>query len=160
MRFFHFILATITSILFGVAFYFVLVEHDLLMHFYFGLIGTVACLATHCWVFFYFIGTGEGIRDGVLSYQLDQISIKRTKKFKGKTFPFAFFSMIFMIVAAILGGALRFKEVHAWWHLGFVYFAIAFNLFTFYQEQRVIKENQELMVQLNQQIGATEPETT
>ena len=42
-----------------------------------GLIASVVALVAHTWVFFYFIGTGEGIREGVLEYGLDPHSIKR-----------------------------------------------------------------------------------
>lgn len=152
MHIFFLILCLIIISLWSTSVYFVSIHVDLLMHFYFGLIATIACLLTHTWVFFYFIGTGEGIREGVLAYKLDLPAIKRTKKFKAKTFPFALFSMIFMIVTAILGGALRFQKVSYFWHLGFVIFAFLFNLFSFWQEFRVIQENRRLMQGLNRQI--------
>ena len=127
---------------------------DPLMHFYFGLIGTVACLLTHCWVFFYFIGTGQGIREGVLAHNLDHHNIKLTKKFKGKTFPFALFSMIFMIVASTTGSGARFQSLSSVTHSVWVGIAIAFNLFTFWQEYRVIQQNRQLMQKLNTQVGS------
>lgn len=124
----------------------------LLLHFYFGLVATVAALITHVWVFFYFIGTGEGIREGVITHHMDEAIIKRTKKFKAKTFPFALFSMIFLITAAVMGGALRFEKISPWLHQLFVWAGIAFNLFSFYQEYRIIQENRNLMNELNAQI--------
>ena len=60
--------------------------------------------------------------------------------------------MIFLIVASILGGALRFGKADSGWHIGFVLFAFAFNIFTFYQEAKVLKENEDLMQGLNQKI--------
>lgn len=152
MRIFHLLLSVITTGLILITFYFIWITPDFLYHAFFGLIATIAALITHCWIFFYFIGTGEGIREGIQSYHLDQSAIKRTKKFKGKTFPFALFSMIFLIVASILGGALRFGKADAAWHIGFVLFAFAFNIFTFFQEAKVLKENEELMQSLNQKI--------
>lgn len=149
MHIFFLMLAAITASLIAITIQFVVGQHDLLMHFFSGLIATVSALITHCWVFFYFIGTGEGIRDGVLAHDLDMKAIKASKKFKAKTFPFALFSMIFMITAAIMGGALRFKRVDHTWHNGFVILAIAFNLFTFAQEFKIIRENRKLMKELN-----------
>lgn len=149
-----FIFLTLVCIsLFGTTAYFVMIEPIPHYHAYFGLIATVAVLITHCWVFFYFIGTGEGIREGVIEHKLDPAHIKATKKFKAKTFPFALFSMVFMIVTTILGAGIQVKQVEPVWHKGFMYFALLFNFFTFYQEQRIIKANQILMAQLNAQIG-------
>lgn len=152
MHIFFIFLASITVGLWIPTFYFLYVEVDQLMHFYFGLISTVSCLLTHTWVFFYFIGTGQGIREGILEYSLDRSPIKITKKFKGKTFPFAFFSMVFMIVAAILGAGTRMQEVSKTTHMAFVYLGIAFNFFTFRQEYRVIQKNRKLMDDLNELI--------
>jgi hypothetical protein len=155
MHIFLLLLATITTTLLGTALYFTAV--DRLFHFYFGLIATVAALLTHTWVFFYFIGTGEGIREGVLAHKLETDAIRLTKKFKGRTFPFALFSMIFLIVTSILGGALRFGKVAPAWHWGMATLAILFNFFTFRQEYRVIQENRALMTKLNAEIDAKIP---
>ncbi|MCP5464458.1 MAG: hypothetical protein H7A33_05475 [Deltaproteobacteria bacterium] len=159
MALFHLLLSFITVFFASTAFYFVWFAPDLLYHFYFGLVATIAALVTHCWVFFYFIGTGEGIREGILENNLDASPIKLTKKFKGMTFPFALFSMIFLIVASILGGALRFHRVSIYWHLGFVYFGLAFNLFSFWQENRVIRRNAKLMDELNAKVDAQEEQS-
>jgi len=143
----------ITLCLWGTAFYYAYVDFDLLMHFYFGLISTISVLITHCWVFFYFIGTGQGIREGVLENNLDRQAIKVSGKFKGMTFPFALFSMLFMITTSIMGGALRFQKVTPTTHMVFVYITVLFNFFSFYQEYRVIRRNQRLMAELNSQIS-------
>lgn len=154
MHVFFVLLASITSALLATSLYFTHI--DKLFHFYFGLIATVSSLLTHVWVFFYFIGTGEGIREGVLANKLSPDAIKRTKKFKAKTFPFALFSMIFLITTSILGGATRFQRVSPAWHWGFAAFSILFNLFSFWQEYRIIQENRHLMEDLNQQIDKHE----
>lgn len=153
MHLFFLALALTTTLLFGLSFYSAFVLTDPLLHFYFGLIATISCLLTHCWVFFYFIGTGQGIREGVLEHDLDLAAIKRTKKFKGKTFPFALFSMIFMIVASYLGGGVRFGNYSKTTHLVVVGIGVAFNLFAFFQEYRVIQENRKLMESLNKKIA-------
>lgn len=151
MHIFFLFLATLTLSLFGTSVYFAW-QNNFTLHAFFGLITTLSCLITHCWVFFYFIGTGEGIREGILDNKLDLAAIKRTKKFKAKTFPFALFSMIFMIVATILGAGAQVGKVSAGWHKGLVYFALLFNLFSFFQEFKIIKDNRELMENLNKQI--------
>lgn len=132
------------------AFYFVLGPQDFLPHFYTGLMATVSTLITHCWVFFYFIGTGEGIREGIRENNLDKSAIKATKKFKAGTFPFALFAMIFMMAATIFGTGVQVGKFAALWHTGFIYFALLFNLFTFYQEFKMIQRNRCLMRELNE----------
>lgn len=156
MRIFFLILAGLTTALWGVTLYMVYASSDPIMHFYFGLISTIFCLGTHCWVFFYFIGTGQGIREGVLAHGLDRAAIKRTKRFKGMTFPFALFSMIFMIVASILGSGVRFGSVSGLTHIIVVYLGIAFNFFAFWQEHRTIKLNETLMAKLNSEIESAQ----
>lgn len=154
MHIFFVALATISASFWSLTLALAIWGPDPLLHFYFGLIGTVVCLLTHCWVFFYFIGTGQGIREGVLAHNLDPHNIKLTKKFKGKTFPFALFSMIFMIVATTTGGGVRFHSVSPVTHVVWVGIAIAFNLFAFWQEYKVIQQNRQLMQKLNTQVGS------
>ena len=151
MHIFFLFLVTLTLSLFGTAVYFA-VENNFALHAFFGLITTFACLITHCWVFFYFIGTGEGIREGILEHKLDLAPIKKTKKFKAKTFPFALFSMIFMIVATILGAGVQVGKISVGWHRNLIYFSLFFNLFSFFQEFKTIQNNRKLMVDLNRQI--------
>lgn len=154
MSIFFAILAAVCASLWSITIGLALWGTDPLLHFYFGLIGTVACLLTHCWVFFYFIGTGQGIREGVLAHNLDPLNIKLTKKFKGKTFPFALFAMIFMIVTATTGGGVRFHSISPITHDVWATIAILFNLFAFRQEYRVIQQNQKLMQALNAQVDS------
>lgn len=141
--------STLTTLLYASSLYFVLMQTDLMFHFSLGLIAVISTLITHCWVFFYFIGTGQGIREGVLEHKLDRAHIRTTKKFKAKVFPFALFSMIFAIVAAILGAGVQVQKVNRLWHEALVYLTIGFNLFTFYQEARIMKKNEKLMDELN-----------
>lgn len=152
MHIFFVFLASITTVFFSTSLVFATLTPDRLYHFYFGLIAAVSCLLTHCWVFFYFIGTGEGIRDAVLEHHLDEKHIKHTKRFKGKAFPSALFSMIFVIVGSTMGGALRVGRVSTTTHLGWIFFAILFNFFTFRLEYRTIQENRKLTEKLNQEI--------
>jgi hypothetical protein len=149
MHIFFICLASITTLLWITTGYLAFFGEDLLMHFFAGLIATVSCLITHCWVFFYFIGTGEGIREGILENKLDTRHIKTSKRFKGMTFPFALFSMIFMIVATVMGAGVQSGKMNLPWHYSFVYFALAFNFFSFYQEHKVIQRNRKLMQDLN-----------
>lgn len=153
MSVFFLILTSITTALLGAAFFFAKISPDRLYHLYFGLIATVSALLTHCWIFFYFIGTGQGIREGIIEHKLDAKPIRATKKFKGRTFPFAFFSIVFIITGAVMGGALRAERVSSTTHMAWIFFAIAFNFWTFRQEYRVIRENEALMAELNRQAG-------
>lgn len=155
MSVFFLLLSFITTALLAAAFFFAQISPDRLYHLYFGLIATVAALLTHCWIFFYFIGTGQGIREGIIANKLDMKPIRVTKKFKGRTFPFAFFSIVFIIVGAVMGGALRAGRVSPAAHMGWIFFAIAFNFWTFRQEYRVLRENEALMAELNRQVGTS-----
>jgi len=103
-------------------------------------------------VFFYFIGTGEGIREGILDHGLDHKAIKTTKRFKGITFPLAFFSMVFIIIGSVLGAAARVGKVSTTTHYSMLAFAILFNLFAFRMEFLTIQKNRTLMAKLNREI--------
>ena len=152
MHLLFFLLATATTVLSGLTLGTIWTGSAPIVHFYYGLATTVCCLFTHCFVFFYFIGTGQGIREGVLAHRLDGDAIKKTKKFKGKTFPFALFSMIFMIVAAVVGGGIRFGSSSKTAHLVWIIVALLFNFFSFFQEARVILQNRRLMIALNAKV--------
>lgn len=153
MQYFFLSLATFTAALFLAAFGFASLIPDRLYHLYAGLFAAIACLFTHCWVFFYFIGTGQGIREGIEEHKLDARHLKTMRRFKGRVFPFAFFSMIFVIVGSIMGGAIRAGKASPTAHLGWIFFAVVFNLFTFRRELSSIRENRELMEKLNREIG-------
>lgn len=154
MHIFFACLATLTTLCFAAALFFITVDAYLPYHTYFGLMAAVSCLLTHCWVFFYFIGTGEGIREGILDHGLDRKAIKTTKRFKGIIFPLAFFAMVFVIVGSVLGAAARVGKVTSATHYGMLAFAIALNLFAFRMEFRTIKKNQALMRKLNDEIDS------
>lgn len=149
MHVFFLALATTTTALLGVTTFKAYFAANTLTHFSLGLMSAVFVLITHCFVFFYFIGTGQGIREGVLQHGLDTAAIKKTKRFKAKTFPFALFSMIFAITATTMGGAVHTDKLSPPWHVSFVAVTLLFNLFSFYQEWRAIRENQRLMKELN-----------
>lgn len=152
MHIFFICLAFITTLCFAASFFFITVDAYLPYHTYFGLMAAVSCLLTHCWVFFYFIGTGEGIREGILDHGLDHKFIKMTKRFKGITFPLAFFSMVFIIIGSVLGAAARVGKVSTATHYNMLAFAILFNLFAFRMESQMIQKNRALMAKLNREI--------
>lgn len=152
MHYLFLFFVTVSTGLLGATLYFYFFSGEMYMHAILGLSTTVSLLLLHCWVFLYFIGTGQGIREGVLAFDLDKAAIKKTKRFKGMTFPFALFSMVFAIVATILGGGISTKSVSPGTHAIFVYVAVAFNAFSFWQEYRVIQRNRKLMQELNDQI--------
>ena len=70
-----------------------------------GLVASVLLLVVQCAVFVYFLGTGKAIKVAVEQRGLDPDLARQTRKMKGKTFPFATFAAVSVVVGAVLAGA-------------------------------------------------------
>src|SRR5688572_3354184 len=73
-------------------------------HFGFALASTLVALFAESMVFFYFIGTGLSIKKAVALYHLDVSYLKRVREFKQRTSGLAFFALLALIAAFVLGG--------------------------------------------------------
>ena len=93
-----------------------------------GLFAAMFCCLVHAIVFSHFIGSGKWIKKGVDAAGMDEAIVKRTKRFKGKVFPFALFSMIFVVVTAFLGGGADVGSVSPTVHLVMGVLTLALNV--------------------------------
>lgn len=113
------------------------------IHLLSGLFAAIFCCLVHAIVFAHFIGSGKWIKKGVLAAGLPDAEavIKRTKRFKGKTFPFALFSMLFAVATAVIGGGADMKSVSPVAHLVLAILTMAMNVLALYFERSAILEN-------------------
>jgi hypothetical protein len=105
-----------------------------------GLAAAVLLLVSQCAVFVYFLGTGKAIKTAVETRGLNPEFALRTRRLKGKTFPFATFSSLAVVAGTVLSGATA-PSTHAAWTLtgiGLTLLAIPFEI-------RSIRENTKLM---------------
>jgi hypothetical protein len=110
-----------------------------------GLFAAIFCCLVHAVVFAHFIGSGRWIKDGVRAAGLEDAIVARTKRLKGKTFPFALFSMLFAGATAVLGGAADQGAVSSGVHLGLGVATLALNAVAFVLERSAILENSGLI---------------
>lgn len=108
-------------------------RHDaMLWHTGVGFFTGLFTLFVHCVVFTYFIGTGLAIKEAVRGHHLDPELIRPTRKFKARTFPFAFFAIVFVVAGTVVGGGVASPShwIPTWLHamligLGFVMNVVA-----------------------------------
>lgn len=123
------------------------VEHHQLL----GLFASLLWLVAQCAVFVYFLGTGKAIKTAVEKRGLDPDLAAQTRKLKGKTFPFATFSALAVVAAAVLGGAASPST-----HVTFVIIAVALNLLAIPFEIRSMRQNAKLMDQTGDDLALAE----
>jgi len=129
------------------------------VHFYTGLFATIFCLLIHAIVFAHFIGSGKWIKKGAEAASMPDVEaiVKRTKRFKGKVFPFALFSMLFVLATAVLGGGAdrapgapldAAPAVSPLVHLVFAMVTLAMNVVATLMERSAILENGALIARV------------
>jgi hypothetical protein len=111
------------------------------VHLLSGLFAAIFCCLVHAIVFAHFIGSGKWIREGVEAAGMDPAIVRRTKRFKGKVFPFALFSMLFAVATAVLGGGADSGATSAGLHLGLAVGTLALNVVATLFERSAIVEN-------------------
>ena len=131
-------------------------SQSFLIHFLLGCFGAIMALFVHSMVMFYFIGSGKGMKDALDEFEIanDSEYRLRIRFFKKTVFPKAFFSILLTLAAGIIGGGVASGMIDHWIHLWVTLAAIALNLFAFPDEYKYVKENGELVKQLEQQIEA------
>lgn len=123
-------------------------------HIILGLMTAIFTCLVHCAVLTHFIGTGKGIKEAVATGGLSQGYIAETRRFKARTSPLALFSMLFMMAAAILGGAVDTHVLPVWVHWTTVAIAAGLNLWTFPLEYRILKRNSLMMKEIEYQLAS------
>jgi hypothetical protein len=115
------------------------------IHLLAGLFAAIFCCLVHAIVFSHFIGSGKWIKKGVDAAAMDAAIVKRTKRFKGKVFPFALFSMLFVVATAVLGGGADAGSVSPTVHLVMASLTLALNGVATLFERSAIRENSTLI---------------
>ena len=129
-----------------------------------GMLASFLLIFTHVLIIFYLIGTGIDIREAV---EADEVHAKKyitlTRRLKKRVFPWACFSILLIIVAALLGaevhsrlisvptgGSLPLRQVGGWWfHLVFVLLALGVNSIALVVEFRAVSLNRRAIEEIN-----------
>ena len=122
------------------------------------LTGIYTCL-THSVVMMHFMGSGKGIKEAVETHNLPEEYARRTRRFKGQTSGHATMCCLFAIITVWLGGWMDTHKGNLtahYWHMGFAWFTIAYNLYAFWVEYRVISENTAMIREIDAKITTAE----
>ena len=117
-------------------------------HFSAAVFTTLFTCLVHSIVFTYFIGTGKWFKEEVGKGRLKAEEwLPQTKKFKMQTSPPALFSILLVLAVAILGASVKSHGnfLLYWLHRMTAYGALAYNLYSFWIEGKVIAENSKLI---------------
>ena len=140
----------------GIAHYSVNWQHQAM-----GVLTGIYTCFTHCVVMMHFMGSGKGIKEAVETYALPNDPqtgyVRRTRRFKGQTSGHATLCCLCIIVTVWLGGWMDTHKLNPAahrWHLGFACFTIAYNLYAFWVEYRVISENTAMIREIDAKIAA------
>ena len=141
-------------------------HHLHVWHWSLGVFTGIFTCFTHSLVFIQLIGSGKGIKEAVEAYSLPDDPetgyVRRTKKFKGRAFPYAMFVPMITIAAAWLGAwhdtnrfaAPQWLAASHQWHMWIAWIAVVANLFAFWKEYQVIAENTRMIREINGLIEA------
>src|SRR5262245_3955117 len=111
------------------------------VHLLAGLFAAIFCCLVHAIVFAHFIGSGKWIKKGVEAAGMDPALVKRTRRFKAKVFPFALFSMVFVVATAVLGGGADRGAASQTVHLVLAIVTMALNVLAVVFERSAVLEN-------------------
>ncbi len=138
-------------------------------HFWHMWPGVVVCLftcLTQCIVIIHFSGSGKGVKEAVegnaIADDPETGYARRVRRFRGKMSAWAYPAVLLIVTATLLGGAYdgarlfhdpasKQQTLH-YFHLGVSLFAVAFNLYSFVAEYRLICENTAMIAELNRLI--------
>jgi hypothetical protein len=120
------------------------------------LTGIYTCLV-HSIVMMHFMGSGKGIKEAVETHNLPNDPqtgyTRRSRKLHARASAMATLSSILIIVSVWLGGAKDVGILKGMTHAWFAYAVVAFNLYSFWVEHRVIKENTAIIREIDARIG-------
>jgi hypothetical protein len=155
-------LAAWNVVLFGITIWLGVTHHSTYwQHQAMGVLTDVYTLFTHSVVLMHFMGSGKGIKEAVEMYRLPNDPntgyIRRTRRFKGQTSGHATLCCLLVIVTAWLGGWMDTHKLNPTvrlWHLGVALFTVAYNLYAFRVEYKVISENTAMIREIDARIAS------
>jgi len=123
------------------------------------LTGIYTCL-THSIVMMHFMGSGKGVKEAVETHALPDDPktgyVRRTRRFKGQTSGHATLCCLAIIVTVWLGGWMDTHKgnlpAHSW-HMWFAWLTVAYNLYAFWVEYKVIAENTAMIREIDGKIA-------
>ena len=125
-----------------------------------GVLATLACCATHCIVFTYFMATAKWLRHAITVKQLDPALADPTRSFKQQAFPAALLAMCTTFLAAVSGAITFSYRIAPIWHHSIALIAFATNLLVALIEYRAIARNGQLIDDVLKRIGTSATEAT
>lgn len=142
-------------------------------HFTAGVFTGIFTIFTHCLVIIHMAGSSKGIKEAIGAYGLTddpQTGFQRqVRKNRAKISPYAYLGSLLIMGVVFLGGwhhsKLIYHESYRFdlsgeWHRWFAWFAVVFNLYGFWKEYQVVKDNTRLIRELNDLLetkGLVEP---
>jgi formate hydrogenlyase subunit 4 len=130
------------------------------------LTGIYTCL-THCIVMMHFMGSGKGIKEAIASHGVADDPrtgyARRSRTLHARASATATLACLVILVNVWLGGWAHTSAPQSSshpWHKWFAWFAVAYNLYAFATEYRVIRANTALIREVNARITAAETSST
>ena len=111
-------------------------------HIFFALGTVVLGLFSQSMTMFFFIGTGKEIKDAA---KHDAQVVQRTKAFKARVFPAAFYAMLVLMVTFIMGGGVASGKTPKWLHLGLSIASVIMYGRAYWVQLQAMQENAGLM---------------
>ena len=111
-------------------------------HIIIAIVTVVIGLFSQSMTMFFFIGTGKELKD---ASQQDAAVVQRTRVFKSKVFPTAFYAMAVLMVTFIMGGGVSRGLTPRWLHLTLSLASIAMYARAYWVQIRAMDENAHLM---------------
>ena len=125
-----------------------------------GVLATLACCATHCIVFTYFMATAKWLQHAITVKHLDPTLADPTRSFKQQAFPAALLGMCMTFLAAVTGAITFSYRIAPVWHHSAAIAALAINAFVAVIEYRAISRNGRLIDDVLARIGTSSASTT
>jgi hypothetical protein len=114
------------------------------LHLGLGLLTVLICLAVHCLVFIYLLGTGRWVKEVAQAYRLpDEPLPRQTRELKRRTFPVALLAMLVPIATAAAGAGVATRHPYWPWQLHFTLgiITVLVNAWAFLVEYRNVSIN-------------------
>ena len=111
-------------------------------HIFFALGTVVIGLFSQSMTMFFFIGTGKEIKDAA---NHDAQVVQRTKAFKARVFPAAFYAMLVLMVTFIMGGGVASGKTPKWLHLSLSIASVVMYGRAYWVSLQAMQENASLM---------------
>jgi 4-hydroxybenzoate polyprenyltransferase len=111
-------------------------------HIFFALATVVIGLFSQSMTMFFFIGTGKEIKEKANN---DAAVVQRTKDFKSRVFPAAFYAMIVLMVTFIMGGGVASGKTPHWLHLLLAFASLVMYGRAYWVQIKAMDENARLM---------------